>query len=110
MAAGIQAPRGREVPMNRIVRSVALSLSVGLLVAGMVGWVATQNAEAGKGGKGGGGGSCPDVCPRPCIACADVYDPVICSDGVVYGNSCYAYVACATGCVPYGDGGPVEVE
>jgi hypothetical protein len=40
-------------------------------------------------------------CPRP-ILCPDIYDPVICSNGVVYPNSCYAYRACATGCVPYG--------
>ena len=94
--------------MNRNVKRLTLALSVGLVVFGMVAWLATDDAVAGK--KGGGGTSCPDVCPRPCIACADIYDPVICSDGVVYGNSCYAYVACATGCVPYGDGGPVEVQ
>ena len=41
-------------------------------------------------------------CPRPGILCTDQYDPVICSNGQVYSNSCYAYVACATGCVPYG--------
>ena len=41
-------------------------------------------------------------CPRP-ILCPDVWDPVICSDGHVYSNGCYAYRACATGCVPYGD-------
>lgn len=40
----------------------------------------------------------------------DVWDPVICSDGQVYGNSCYAYVACATGCQSYGSGGPVSAE
>lgn len=34
--------------------------------------------------------------------CPDVYDPVICSNGQVYGNSCYAGRAGATGCVPYG--------
>jgi hypothetical protein len=45
-------------------------------------------------------------CPRD-IQCPDVWDPVICDDGVVYSNSCYAYRACATGCVPYG-GGPVQ--
>jgi hypothetical protein len=39
-----------------------------------------------------GGGFCPDV-----------WDPVICSNGVVYSNSCYARAACATGCVPYRD-------
>lgn len=42
-------------------------------------------------------------CPRPGILCPDVMSPVICSDGQVYSNSCYAYVACATGCVPTGD-------
>jgi hypothetical protein len=42
-------------------------------------------------------------CPREGILCPALYDPVICSDGVVYSNSCYASVACATGCVPYGD-------
>lgn len=40
-------------------------------------------------------------CPRP-ILCSDVYLPVICSNGVVYSNDCYAYRACATGCTPYG--------
>ena len=42
-------------------------------------------------------------CPRPGILCPDIYNPVICSNGKVYSNSCYAYVACATGCVPYGE-------
>jgi hypothetical protein len=41
-------------------------------------------------------------CPRQGIQCTDVYNPVICSNGQVYGNGCYAYIACATGCVPYG--------
>jgi len=27
---------------------------------------------------------------------------VICSNGHVYSNGCYAARACATGCVPYG--------
>lgn len=41
---------------------------------------------------GGGGQACPDV-----------WKPVICSDGNVYSNSCYASLAGASGCVPYGD-------
>ena len=48
--------------------------------------------------------------PGPCnpfLMCLDVWDPVICDDGNVYSNQCYANRACATGCVPYGDGGPV---
>jgi hypothetical protein len=40
-------------------------------------------------------------CPREGILCPAIYDPVICSDNQVYSNSCYAYVACATGCQPY---------
>jgi hypothetical protein len=43
-------------------------------------------------------------CPREDVFCTAIYDPVICSDGEVYGNACYAYVACATGCVPYDEG------
>ncbi|MBC7772827.1 MAG: hypothetical protein H7210_10060 [Pyrinomonadaceae bacterium] len=41
---------------------------------------------------------------RPCGPrnCLDVWRPVICSNGVVYSNDCYAARACATGCVPYG--------
>ncbi len=34
--------------------------------------------------------------------CLDVWDPVICSNGVVYSNFCYAARACATGCVRWG--------
>lgn len=37
------------------------------------------------------------ACPRD-IQCPDVYNPVTCSNGVTYPNSCYAYRACATGC------------
>lgn len=35
------------------------------------------------------------------VECLDVWRPVICSNGQVYSNDCYAYRACATGCVPY---------
>jgi hypothetical protein len=41
-------------------------------------------------------------CPRA-GACPENYAPVICSNGVVYANSCFASLDCATGCVPYGD-------
>lgn len=45
-------------------------------------------------------------CPRRGIYCLDVWNPVDCIglDGQVhtYSNSCYAYVACATGCVAGG--------
>ena len=45
-------------------------------------------------------------CRPPLVFCLDVWDPVICDDGQVYSNQCYADRACATGCVPTG-GGPV---
>lgn len=51
---------------------------------------ATSAFAAGSGKKGCG----PD-------SCLDVYNPVICSNGVVYSNACYARRACATGCVAY---------
>ena len=41
--------------------------------------------------------------PYPPYACPDVYSPVICSDGHVYSNSCYASLAGAKDCVPYND-------
>jgi len=39
------------------------------------------------------------VPPARCY-CLDVWDPVTCSNGVTYSNSCYAQCAGATGCVP----------
>jgi hypothetical protein len=42
-------------------------------------------------------------CPKPgTVYCLDVYKPVICPNGQVYSNSCYAYRACQTNCRPYG--------
>jgi hypothetical protein len=80
-----------------------LPVSRGLLIVVVVGAVAlTTNAEPKKPGGGGG-------CPRN-VFCPDVWDPVICSDGKIYSNSCYAYRECATGCQPYGDGGPVPLD
>lgn len=35
------------------------------------------------------------------VACPDVYDPVLCADGVVYPNLCYASLACAPGPCTY---------
>lgn len=40
-------------------------------------------------------------CPRQ-GSCPDVYSPVICDGGAIYGNACYAFLACATNCTPYG--------
>jgi len=68
-----------------------LSLKLALAAALMVSALSIPTASQAASG-----------CPRD-INCLDVWKPVICSNGVVYSNSCYAYRACATGCVPYGD-------
>lgn len=60
-------------------------------VTAVVGFAAMTYAKPPGGGFGCG--------PRNCL---DVWQPVICSDGQVYSNLCYAQRACATGCVPYG--------
>jgi hypothetical protein len=42
---------------------------------------------------GGGGG----------INCPDVWDPVLCPNGQVYSNACYAGLAKQRNCIPFGD-------
>ena len=45
---------------------------------------------------------------HPDIFCPAVWDPVICADGKIYSNACYAYVWCQTDCESLGEG-PVEL-
>lgn len=40
-------------------------------------------------------------CPTSGIICTTQYDPVICANGKIYGNACFALADCAVGCVPY---------
>lgn len=35
--------------------------------------------------------------------CPDVYAPVLCSNGFVYANGCYASLSGQTNCVPYNE-------
>ena len=86
--------------MRKLLRGTVLASLLGVFVFGVLTLLATSPAAAAKPARGGGGAG--SGCPRRGIACVAVWDPVICSDGHVYGNSCTAYVACATGCVPYG--------
>jgi hypothetical protein len=86
--------------MKNMFRGAVLTGLLGVFMFGAITLVGTGPAVAGKPGSGGGGSI--GGCPRQGIYCLDVWQPVICSNGVVYSNSCYAYVACATGCVPYG--------
>lgn len=87
--------------------SVLWVAKFGVLALALLAMAYSSTALAKKPGGGGGGGGGGSGCPRD-ILCADIYDPVICDDGQIYGNACYAFQQCATGCVPYGDGGPVE--
>ena len=38
--------------------------------------------------------------PDPNVICPAIYDPVTCSNGVTYSNSCFAAADCAKGCRP----------
>jgi len=89
-------PDGRSQVNTGGVTMKRRILSVAVFAVVVVALVLVTTAEAKKPGGGIIGG-----CPRD-IYCLDVWDPVICSDGIVYSNDCYAYRACATGCVPYG--------
>ena len=70
------------------MKKTLTKLALALALAGAAVSLGVQPAQA----VCGGGFLCPDV-----------WKPVICSNGQVYSNSCYASAACATGCVPYGD-------
>jgi len=77
--------------MRKVLRAVFVLVLMGAGVMGATAW-------AKKPPTGGGGSGCPRD-----IQCLDVWQPVICADGIVYSNSCYAYRACAPGpCVSYG--------
>jgi hypothetical protein len=83
---------------RKLSRFAVLGVVGVALLFGIATLIDSSVALAGK--PGGGGGT---KCLRTGISCPDVYMPAICSNGVVYSNSCYAYVACATGCQSYGD-------
>jgi hypothetical protein len=76
------------------MRGTRLSnIGLGVLAIGAVVFGVVSAASAARPPAGGGGGP---------IYCLDVWKPVICSNGIVYSNDCYARRAGATGCVPYG--------
>jgi len=73
--------------MRAELRALGIACVMCLVATVVVGAVSVQAAD----------------CPRD-IQCPDVWNPVICSNGQVYSNDCYAYRDCATGCVPLGPG------
>ena len=72
--------------MNRV--KTFSKLAFALALSGVVGFGAVSTADA----------KCR---PNPNPICYQLYAPVLCSNGQVYTNQCYADAACATGCVPY---------
>lgn len=50
-----------------------------------------------------------DGCPYSTIVCTAHWDPVLCSDGNIYSNDCYAMRNCQFDCESLGQG-PVPVE
>lgn len=84
--------------MRALIPALKVCMLVGVIAAVAFGTVAYGKGKPGPISK----------CPRD-IYCLDVWDPVICDDGNIYSNSCYAYRACATGCESLGDG-PFPVE
>jgi hypothetical protein len=83
-----------------VMRNTKSKISKGLFAAAVaavcvVGFTsATETAEAKRPGGGGGGGGG--------IYCLDVWRPVLCPDGNIYSNDCYALRAGQVGCVPWG--------
>ena len=81
-------------------RQTLISVSKCSMVVGVLGLVATAAVTLAAPPRAGGG------CPRQGIYCLAVYNPVDCIDRFgqpqTYSNSCYAYVACATGCTAGG--------
>ena len=74
------------------MKKLALTFVFGLGLAAAGSATAPANLPIGALSASGGGG----------FACPDVWKPVICSNGQVYSNGCYASLAGASGCVPYG--------
>ncbi len=72
--------------IKKLGRTVFAVAVVATCIAGLTATATTAEAK-----RPGGGYHCPDV-----------WQPVICADGNIYSNFCYASLAGATGCVLWG--------
>jgi len=77
--------------MSKMGRGLFACTIASVCIVGLT--ATTPVAEAKKPIGGGGGGG---------IYCLDVWKPVICPNGIVYSNDCYALRAGQVGCVPWG--------
>ncbi|GEM_PF-550802 len=77
-------------------KRMMVRLTKAAMVVGVTGVIASTAVTLAAPPRAGSG------CPRRGIYCLDVYSPVDCTDRfgnpATYSNSCYAYIACATGC------------
>ncbi len=72
--------------MNRIVKIAVVFALVAVVATGSLAFAKKTN---------------PGAC-RPDLICPDIFDPVICADGLIYSNFCQAQRECApTPCVAY---------
>ncbi|MCC5822455.1 MAG: hypothetical protein LAT64_06950 [Phycisphaerales bacterium] len=78
--------------MKRTIKNTAKIAAV-LAVGGTMTVAATSYA----------GGFDVDRDCLPGVFCLDVWMPVLCPDGNVYSNDCYAAKACQRNCIPYYD-------
>jgi hypothetical protein len=75
------------------MKNALKKVGMGLFAAGVVAVIASATATA--------AGPRPIGCFKNLI-CLDVWRPVLCPNGLIYSNDCYAARACQTGCTPAG--------
>jgi hypothetical protein len=79
---------------------LAIALT-GVLGAGSLAFAATTPVATPASSGGTEAAPATKCVPDPNPICYQIYQPVICSNGKVYTNQCYANADCAKGCVPY---------
>jgi hypothetical protein len=75
------ARRRKELVMRKLIQIGKLLFVTGVIAVAGIG---ISSAQA-----------------RPPCFCPEIWLPVICSNGMIYSNSCFAGCAGATGCVPF---------
>jgi len=89
-AMGAENAPESEVDM-RLTKAIVSKIALGSIILAAAVTATTALAAGPAGGKGCG--------PRNCL---DVWRPVLCPNGQIYSNDCYAARACQTGCTPAG--------
>jgi hypothetical protein len=91
-----------DTPSNGRTSKFRLAVALtGVLGASSLAFAATTPAAVPASTGGTGAAPAARCVPDPNPICYQIYAPVICNNGQVYTNQCYADAACATGCKPY---------